>query len=774
LKSPFHGDLLRRLSVPIERIEVIFDTYDWHLPRQVAKDWKALENVLALATCNLLSFFRQNHPTTDLEFTSPDLPSLHGYFSTHKSEAAARTALSASLDAFAVYLGYFSFLIAICQFGIDPQSSQPSWYKRLNRGDSHIHPDWLKLLSDSPIVDFNRERIGVVADVAQCRWLHLAKYMMKASVPIWFYWGKDPYYVTYLESWIRDEYYLGDGDPITVLPTDVAGRVLPAVIPNSGQRPGESMDQFFSRQRQRHEQLKEKETDKQRSSREAREKFQSSYPIPGKKGASVFYWDDVDGFRIRTPLPRSQVDRMWDRWKSTEKVYNGFANCWDCCSLFGDDEPDDSDSEDDLFPTVPMTDPQPPPTAPDQGSPPSRIIQSVEQSTPDTSSSRGSFQQPSPVDVPIPTVQDVAAVDVPTATVQEEAADSLISTLTLPTPADRGVLPQEDKFAENIETEDLFDASSNDVLAVNAFHCVDFTSSRAQTVDDLLYYRFGFSLNEHPYSGAPSIMTVEFKSWQEVVRAVGGQNMQFSGVNEKAIMDFLGCLLSTRNPLQDVPGKYWDLSSRGADPLSQSTTQFIRIEKREFKDQTRCLLHPLGLHPSRDVSWILAVDAMTALECVRRGLGPHTLDIANFFIDHGIAFSTLDHLRPSCKVPKPDPQRAVRLLGQRPKGYTFNLADYAAYVTLRDAYLLSRPHARAALCVGGIVARLAREQMANVVALSGPSEAALDGEQRVLTGGGDLLCDDEISEDVMDFICGVYEVETGHKGVIFHFMFNVK
>jgi hypothetical protein len=87
--------------------------------------------------------------------------------------------------------------------------------------------------------------MGVVADVARCQWLHLAKYMMQASVPLWFYWGKSPFYVTPLESWICDEFYLGDGDPITVKPTDVTGRVLPPVIPNSGQRPGETMEQFF-------------------------------------------------------------------------------------------------------------------------------------------------------------------------------------------------------------------------------------------------------------------------------------------------------------------------------------------------------------------------------------------------------------------------------------------------------------------------------------------------------------------------------------------------
>jgi hypothetical protein len=167
----------------------------------------------------------------------------------------------------------------------------------------------------------------------------------------------------------------------------------------------------------------------------------------------------------------------------------------------------------------------------------------------------------------------------------------------LPSPADRGVLPQEAEITD--ETEDLFNASSEDVLAVNIFHCVTFTASAAESVDDLVYYRFGFSPNEYPYSGVPPAITpVAFKSFQEVVRAVGGQHMPISVANQEVIMDFLGCLLSTRNPLRDVPGKYWDLSSMGADPLTELKTKFICIEKREFQDDVRYLLCPIGLHPS--------------------------------------------------------------------------------------------------------------------------------------------------------------------------------
>jgi len=98
-----------------------------------------------------------------------------------------------------------------------------------------------------------------------------------------------------------------------------------------------------------------------------------------------------------------------------------------------------------------------------------------------------------------------------------------------------------------------------------------------------------------------------------------------------------------------VPDKFWDLDLES--PLSlNELKRFINIEARELEGTTWFLLHPIGLHPSRNTSWVLAVDAMTALECIRRQIGPHNLDIANFLVDHGITFMTLD-LLPKVSIP---------------------------------------------------------------------------------------------------------------------------
>ena len=213
-----------------------------------------------------------------------------------------------------------------------------------------MHLEWLKLLVESPIVNFSWEPIGVVTDVTRCSWLYLAQYMMKASIPLWFSWGKVPYYVQPLQPWIS-EYYPDLENFTTVAPVNAG--LFPPVHPSSGQRHGETMEQFFARRHASNVKQKKKETPRERDIRNARERAQVSKPYPGKKGPSVFSWDNVDGFQVRTPIPRNQVERLWHtRWKPTEKIYNGIDNSWDCCSLFGDNtlpgEPDPSDSESDI------------------------------------------------------------------------------------------------------------------------------------------------------------------------------------------------------------------------------------------------------------------------------------------------------------------------------------------------------------------------------------------------------------------------------------------
>ena len=318
------------------------------------------------------------------------------------------------------------------------------------------------------------------------------------------------------------------------------------------------------------------------------------------------------------------------------------------------------------------------------------------------------------------------------------------------------------------DDEDPYDISKKDVLNAYSLVALDLEPMPITTLDDLLYFRYGFSLNENPYTGIPPLFqgkTYSFRSWIEVSRSVGGQQLESSTVNRGAIEDFLSILAGCNDPFKHMPGKYWDLSPLGQNPIVDLTKIFISIEERNFTNldskngpgkQYVVYPHPRFLHPSRDTTWLLCVDSMTALECIRRVLGPHTVDIANFLITHGVRFRTLEPMRdsPSSEKSPVRPQR--RFLGYRSVNYSFDLADFAGYEALRDSFLRAQPHGPFALREGGIIARLAREVLPNSNALSGPSSEALDGHSARFVCDDKIYVDDEFSEAELGLICGTY------------------
>jgi hypothetical protein len=258
---------------------------------------------------------------------------------------------------------------------------------------------------------------------------------------------------------------------------------------------------------------------------------------------------------------------------------------------------------------------------------------------------------------PLPTVVDLTPLPV-SSPVQVTLDPMVVDSTPLPVSSPAQVATHHDDlqhpnfqsasevdFDSDEDSDGLYGVSRQDVINAYSF-VLELGEVPFTTIDDLLYYHYGFSLSESPYTGIPSSAkdkTRLFRSWTEVCRAVGGQQLKSSAkaVDHAAIQDFLSILAGCSDPFEEVPGKYWDLSPSGKMPIVNLSNVFISIEKMEFTDRKHYIIRPPSLHPSRDVSWFLLVDSMTALECIRRGLGPHTIDIANFLISHGVRFRTL-------------------------------------------------------------------------------------------------------------------------------------
>ena len=118
-------------------------------------------------------------------------------------------------------------------------------------------------------------------------------------------------------------------------------------------------------------------------------------------------------------------------------------------------------------------------------------------------------------------------------------------------------------------------------------------------MEDLIYYRYGYCLEEEPYQG-PSPAFAEshnpFERWVNLCHAVGGQGLSSSVTNHAPIANFLVALLCSERPFQEVPGKYWDLSPESREPLKLFSHIHSVSMSRNSKAVVPCVFYEV--HPA--------------------------------------------------------------------------------------------------------------------------------------------------------------------------------
>ncbi|KAJ7816886.1 hypothetical protein B0H13DRAFT_1663127 [Mycena leptocephala] len=140
------------------------------------------------------------------------------------------------------------------------------------------------------------------------------------------------------------------------------------------------------------------------------------------------------------------------------------------------------------------------------------------------------------------------------------------------------------------------------------------------------------------------------------------------------------------------------------------------------------------------------------------GWGPD--EIIHRLLEHGVEFRIC--LKAGVyHVPPPPPRASYTGLGYRRPKYKPTPVDHGVYMMLRNRFLAS-PRGRAALFVGGIVARLARLVVDQELASLGPTSEVLRTGIRLWDGQSSAAYwDDVLTEQEIDLICGVYEIATG-------------
>ena len=278
------------------------------------------------------TLFQEVDAIFPLDIEDYPLPMEFGYLRSHVRETTARKCALMSRDVFLP-------LMAMCSFAISfhpsppgrPISADPPWVDILVN-KAKIHPEWVNQVKLSFIGDLsgNFARVGVVVNAKTCKWTNNIRRLICANVPVWIFWSSinqplqqspaprlSSFFPTRAEvmaaiSTNKQRAEASDNHPASLnsvaVPDAVPDARFPQPNPNSRQRYGETWQQFFTREAIRHSKMAEKETPTATTARLDRQKESEKFNAPGKSGARVFRWEDIDGFLIRTEVYRKEVE----------------------------------------------------------------------------------------------------------------------------------------------------------------------------------------------------------------------------------------------------------------------------------------------------------------------------------------------------------------------------------------------------------------------------------------------------------------------------------
>ncbi|KAJ3862567.1 hypothetical protein EV359DRAFT_83218 [Lentinula novae-zelandiae] len=245
-----------------------------------------------------------------------------------------------------------------------PVPSKWQWKERLQQ-ETSISSEWLAYfhqLMDIPMV-------GTFLDVHNSDCVPWIPVFLEAKMPLMLYWGSTDNWsihsmldsviptptATVIRTLISEQTpyppppRVQEDSPTELDASNYKPRLrLPRIDGGTLPHPNEDLFSFIKRRDAQRLQAISSETAVERQSRLSREKNAEKDRALGRKGARVYYWDLVEGVRVRTAVGRSNYEDIWERYGSRQRHYDSVADEWEVCTdLDPDDGPDDSRYDDD-------------------------------------------------------------------------------------------------------------------------------------------------------------------------------------------------------------------------------------------------------------------------------------------------------------------------------------------------------------------------------------------------------------------------------------------
>ncbi|KAF7969794.1 hypothetical protein HWV62_25969 [Athelia sp. TMB] len=274
--------------------------------------------------------------------------------------------------------------------------------------------------------------------------------------------------------------------------------------------------------------------------------------------------------------------------------------------------------------------------------------------------------------------------------------------------------------------------------------------------------RYGFVWRDLPYE--PNTILKQPRSapdWESTRRVLGDTASMWCATSlQDPVSDFVDCFVTDKY----LPISFWD-GCAGNDwyilGFGNASKNTVRLMSHDGKKLYLIETNPSAANFCQDPAYdILVEDPLTALECLRRKQLATRRDIIKHFITTGKAFITRSLAN---QLPYSQARSVKR---NRPPGYRRptwkpDMFDYQRYENHRNDFLLT-PHARAAVKSGGILWRLSVQSIdPNYVAAGPSSEVLATSRSKYFEGDKAQYWDDELTDDEIDIICGVYKIDTG-------------
>ncbi|KAH0825659.1 hypothetical protein J3R83DRAFT_11747 [Lanmaoa asiatica] len=346
-----HGPLFSCLdynkkSLPIVRVKSLYQ-----LRPDLLDKWIALDDFLT-DVFNVLGVMAPMNVVLTL------VPRETNYGKPRETEKAARGAASHALHRFQHLICLTSWSMSGYKEGID--RPDPQWVKVLL--EKGFPPAMVEMLRDSPVGTFSLKtpRVGTVVNPFDEQCVIRVRRMVEAHVPIYIFWGHcNPQGKRNFQNlpdtwlpgkWVRENCYPSDEDLARAIALALAPvqrpvplRPLPDPPRGSRQRKGETWQHFFARQETSNKEKEARETSKEKAARQQRDRNALRGRVPGRKGAAVFQWESVHGFRLRINIGHSTANQIWVSYPGGQKRYDPFTDEWDVCTEFDPTAPSEFD-----------------------------------------------------------------------------------------------------------------------------------------------------------------------------------------------------------------------------------------------------------------------------------------------------------------------------------------------------------------------------------------------------------------------------------------------